>query len=199
MRRLVVLGIVLALTPYSFAQPTPAEHPAHKELRALKDELTAAFNKRDLDALLKHLHKDVVVTWQNAVVSRGHKGVRDYYDKMLVGDKSIVIDVKSAPTVAELSVLYGGENAATAIAYGTLNDEYKLRDGLEVKLDSVWSATLVKEDGRWLIADFHASTNTFDNAVMTIAVKKTMTMAGGGGIAAGLLLGIVLMLVFRRK
>jgi ketosteroid isomerase-like protein len=199
MRCLVVLGIVLALTRYSFAQSTPAEHPAHKELRALKDELAAAFSKRDLDALLKHLHKDAVVTWQNAVVSRGHKGVRDYYEKMLIGDKSIVIDVKSAPEVAELSVLHGGENPLTAVAYGTLNDQYKLRDGMEVKLDSVWSAALVKEDGRWLIADFHASTNTFDNAVMNIAVKKTMTMAGGGGAVVGLLLGIVLMFVFRRK
>jgi len=190
---------VLALTRYSFAQATPAEHSAHKELRALKDELTAAFNKRDLDALLKHVHKDAVVTWQNAVVSRGHKGVRDYYEKMLVGDKSIVIDVKSAPEVGELSVLHGGENPLTAVAYGTLNDQYKLRDGMEVKLDSVWSATLVKEDGRWLIADFHASTNTFDNAVMNIAVQKTLTIAGGGGAAVGFLLGIVLMFVFRRK
>ena len=38
-------------------------------------------------------------------------------------------------------------------------------------------ATLVKEDGKWLIVNFHRlKNNIFKNAVMDMAIKKTMWM-----------------------
>jgi ketosteroid isomerase-like protein len=168
-----------------------AEHPEHKELRAVKIAMEDAFNKKDIDGLLKHVHKNAVVTWQNAEVSRGHKGIKEYYDRMLTGDTSVLSKVEAKPELEELSILYG-EPPTTAIAYGKLKDEYKLRDGTLIKMDSRFSATLVKEEGKWLIVNFHGSTNVFGNAVMDTAIKKTMWMTAGAVGLAALLIGLII-------
>src|SRR5207237_1068932 len=83
------------------------EDPAHNELRALRDAMKEAFNKKDIDALLKHLHPDVIVTWQNGEVSKGPGAVREYYKRMLVGNNSVLVDVQADPEVTDLSLLFG--------------------------------------------------------------------------------------------
>ncbi|NDA66908.1 MAG: DUF4440 domain-containing protein, partial [Verrucomicrobia bacterium] len=51
-----------------------------------------------------------------------------------------------------------------------------------------WSATLVKENGRWLIASLHASTNLFDNVLLNLA-ERAAVLAGVACLATGLILG----------
>jgi uncharacterized protein (TIGR02246 family) len=171
------------------AEGDPKEDPAHAELRALKSELEAAFNKKDIDGILKHLHPDVVVTWQNGEVSKGPQQVRKYYERMLVGDDAVLREVKASPEVTDLSLLFGTP-ATTAVAYGKLNDHYTMRDGKHIAMDSRFSATAIKHEGRWLIVSFHGSTNVFDNAVLD-QYKRMMWWGGGGVAAAALLLGLI--------
>jgi hypothetical protein len=87
----------------------------HNELRALRADVLDAFNRKDLDALLKHVHPNVVVTWQNAEVSRGHAGIRDYYNKMMLGPNRVVDKVAASAEVDELTILYGDRNG---LAFG---------------------------------------------------------------------------------
>jgi ketosteroid isomerase-like protein len=203
MRWSLILCSTILIASSARGQPAKApEDPAHAELRAVRTSMIEAFNKRDIDGLLKHLHKDVVVTWQNAEVSRGHAGVKAYYDRTMVGDKSIVVEARAEPEVTDLSILYGGNQPNTAVAYGKLNDSYKLRDGTDLAMNSVFSVVLVKEDGRWQIVNYHASTNLFDNQVTKLAVLKSMTIAGLGGVALGALVGLLLTIAalrMRRK
>jgi ketosteroid isomerase-like protein len=172
---------------------------AHDELREVKKAMTDAFNKKDLDALLKYVHPDAVVTWQNGEVSRGPAGVRKYYERMLVGDQSVLKSVTADPEVTDLALLIGTP-PTTAVAYGKLKDHYKLRDGTEIAMDSLFSATLVKQEGRWLIVSFHGSTNVFDNSVLKVAITKTMWWTGGIAAAVALLIGLIAgRLLFGRK
>ena len=51
---------------------------------------------------------------------------------------------------------------------------------------------MVKEDGRWLIASLHVSTNIFDNIMLDMVKKYAAFVAGAVAIAclvAGLALG----------
>lgn len=174
------------------------ENPAHEELREVKKGMEEAFNKKDLDALLKYVHKDAVVTWQNGEVSRGHagetkvghKGIKEYYDRMLSGDKSILSKVEAKPDLEEFSILYG-DPPTTAVAYGKLKDKYYLRDGTTIDMDSRFSATLVKEDGKWLIVSFHGSADVFNNAVMKMAITKVMWITAGAVGLGALLVGLI--------
>lgn len=170
------------------------EDPAHEELREVKKAMTDAFNKKDIDALLKHVHPEAIVTWQNGEVSRGPEGVRKYYERMLVGEKSVLEKVTADPEMTDFAFLIGTPPVA-AVAYGKLKDHYKLRDGTEIDMNSLFSVTVAKHDGRWLIVSFHGSTNVFDNSVLKVAITKTMWWTGGIAGAAALLLGLILGLI----
>src|SRR5690348_9540060 len=80
-----------ATAPTETKEPAPAaattkeaagkEDPAHGELRKVRDGLVKAVEARDIDGVLSFLDPNVVVVWQNGETSRGHEGVRAYYNR----------------------------------------------------------------------------------------------------------------------
>ena len=187
----LVLAFVLLALP-AFAQeeeagsPNPGDADAtHDELRALRDGIVRAINEREIDAVLPYLHPEIVVTWQNAEVSRGHDGVREYYQRMMEGPARIVSNFEFAVKAEELTILHGDD---TGIAFGNSTEKFELARGLTFEHRGRWSATLVKDDGRWLLAGFHASTNLFDNPLLAL-VRKTRLWVGIVAFLVGTLLG----------
>ena len=183
----------VALAP---AAMSPADiETTHQALRALRDGLVRAVNAGDLDGVLSYLHPNVVVTFENAEVCRGHKGVRDYFNRMMTGPDRVVRAYHITPTVDELTILYGDD---AGVAFGSEVDDFDLTSGMKFQLKGRWTATLVKENGRWLIASFHASTNLFDNALLDLT-KKTMTWVAVGALVLGLVAGFVAARVLGRR
>jgi hypothetical protein len=183
--KLIIFALALLAPGWLSAQErnSATENPAHQELRQLRDGLLAAMNKGDIEASLSFLHTNVVITWHNAEVSRGHDGVRAYNDRVMKGPNKLVESFHCDVRVDELTSLYGD---ATGICYGSSIENFKLVGGKELNLKGRWSATLIKENGRWLVASLHASTNVFDNAMLDIAKK-----AGWIGAMFSLVIGIV--------
>lgn len=165
--------------------PPPNDEAVHNELRALRDGLMAAVNKGDIDRELTFLDTRVVLTAPNNQVSRGHDGVRAYWAKMTTGPGRVVESFHCEVTVDDLTTLYGGD---TGVAFGSANQHYKLTSGLKLDVTTRWTATLVKENGRWLIASLHVSASLFDNPLLS-AAKQTAWWAGGIALLAGLLIG----------
>lgn len=198
----ILLPGLCAADEHSF---TPAQAEViHNELRALRDAMLAAWETRDIDALLAHVDDNVVVTWQNAEVNRGHDGLRKFYLEVIDGDSPILADINSELEVTDLSILHGED---TAVAFGTMRDEITLNEalarapflgaGAPIVMLSQWTATLVKREGQWKLASYHTSNDVFDNAVLGIALAGTRTAAYfAGGI--GVIAGIVLMLLIPR-
>lgn len=183
------IGILLTLvssclvSPAATTDTNSALVATHNEIRAMRDGLMEAVNKGDIEHELTFLTTNVVVTWHNAEVSRGREGVRDYYNRMMNGPNKVVADFHAEINVDELTILYG-EN--TGIAFGSSIEHFKLANGGSFDLKGRWTTTMVKENGRWLIASLHVSTNIFDN-VMLDMVKKYAIYGGciafvvGGG------------------
>ncbi len=147
--------------------------------------MQAAIAENDIERQLTFMHPDVVVTWHNAEVSRRREGVREYLQRMLEGPDKVVAHYGADLTVDELSILHGDR---TAISWGSALEHFELSNGTRFDLPARWSATLVKEDGQWLIASLHASDNLFDNPMLA-AVKRIAFWAGGICSVAGLLVG----------
>ena len=179
--RLIAVALAWLFPFATYAQ----EDPAHIELRALRDGLLAGMNSGDIESQIKFLHPNVVVTWHNAEVSRGHDGVRKYLDRMLHGSTKVVEKFGAEVAVDELSILYGGD---TAIAFGSAQEHFTLAGGKQFDFTGRWSATLVKEGGTWLIANLHTSDNIFDNPLLNTA-KKSLAWVGGGALLVGVLGG----------
>jgi uncharacterized protein (TIGR02246 family) len=167
---------------------TPADEATHNELRALRDGVLDAMSKGDIERELSYFHPNVVVTWHNAEVSRGRDGVRKYLRRMLEGPDRMVDRFKADVNVDELTILYGGD---TGISYGSAVEHFTLKGGRNLALPARWSATLVKEGDRWLIASLHASDNLFDNPLLNM-VRRIAWWAGGLCLLAGFGLGFML-------
>jgi ketosteroid isomerase-like protein len=180
---LALLGAARAAEPDS-----AAVEQLHNDLRKLKTEVEAAMNKGDIDGVLKHAHKDVVLTSLNGGGGRGHAKVREYNDKLMKGQARTVESVSITFTPDELSLIYGGD---TAISWGSSVGKYKLVGGAEYEINSRWTSTLVREEGRWQIASFHISANLFDNPVLS-ALTKTLYWAAGIAALVALILGFLI-------
>jgi ketosteroid isomerase-like protein len=193
---LLMICASVGASPDQGSTKVAPEDPAHNELRALRNNLKEAINKNDIDALLTHLDKDVVITWMNGEVSRKPQGVREYIERMTKGDKRLVNSYTTEPEVDELTHLYGD----TGVATGHSKDHFVLTDGSDFVVETRWTATLVKKDGKWLVAGFHASTNMFDNPVLDIAVRRTATWVGAAAGVGGGVIGLGIgWLLFRRR
>ena len=182
---IAVLTATTILTP---GRVPAQEDPAHAELRAFRTAVVEAIKTGDIDAAIKYVHPDVVVTWQNNEVCRGHAGLREFFERM---GKNAFKSYKVEPTPDDLTILYGGD---TGISFGHSVGSYELM-GKEFEFDNRWSATLVKENGNWLLASYHVSLNALDNPILG-AAKKALYAVGGAGVAVGAILGF---LIGRRK
>jgi ketosteroid isomerase-like protein len=162
----------------------------HQELREATKSMSEAFRNKDLDSLLKHVHKKVVVVWQNGEVSNGHDGIRKNYERILAGPSSVMDKAEIDPKLADSIVLHGSP-ADAAVVFGDLNDVYTLRDGTTFAMKSRFSATFAKQDDQWLVVAFHASADVWDNDILKTAVGKSMWLAGGISGIAALIAGII--------
>src|SRR5262245_11857398 len=163
------------------------EDPVHNELRALRDGLLAATNKGDVDAMLSFCHPNIRFTTPDGRVHRGHEGVRKYLDEMMKGPDAYVKSFKADVNVDELTLLYGDD---TGIATGTSVDQFEVAGGNKFQLTDRWSATLVKENGKWLVADYHTAASVFNNPLLDLA-KRSVYWAGGIGLVLGLAGGVL--------
>jgi ketosteroid isomerase-like protein len=173
---------------------SPEEEATHNELRALRDDLVDAVIKGDIDRQLKYADDDIVTTWQNGKVARGREGLLKFLKELQGSNGKVFQGYKQPPEPAELSILHGGD---TAISYGTSVATFQVA-GQTFDLTNHWTATLVKENGKWLMASYHVSGDLLDNPVLN-AAKNCLYLAGGVGAVAGLVLGLILAKLFRRK
>ena len=67
------------------------------------------------------------------------------------------------------SIFHGGD---TGISFGETVANYNLF-GKDYEIKSRWTATLVKENGKWLLAAYHISMNTLDNPLLTVLGHPT--------------------------
>jgi ketosteroid isomerase-like protein len=183
-----LLTCPLASAQTAPAAPTASASPAdadHEALRTLRTELVDAITKGDFDRVLASVHPDVVITWQNNEVCRGHAGLREFFNRM---GKDAFKGYKTPPTPDGLTLLHGGDTGVsvgeTVAAYNLLGSSYEMK--------SRWTATVVKQDDRWLLAGYHISMNVLDNPILT-AAKGSLYGVGAAaafaGLAAGFLFG----------
>jgi uncharacterized protein (TIGR02246 family) len=182
---LVFLACSVPITAQMAGQP---EARAHEALRELRRSMVAAIQANDLDALVTHLQKDVVVTFMDGTTCHGPQEVHDYLAKMTRGPNHLVASYQPNVVVDSLTHLYGD----TGVAFGHSDYHFVLTDGREFTVTCRWTTTLVKTDGTWRMASFHASGNLFDNPVLSMAMRQVAWVFGGLSGAIGLLLGLLM-------
>lgn len=174
-----------AQTPAADSAPASDVETTHEALRALKNDAQETFNRvgmsgsrEDLDKLLTLVADGVILVPMNGQTAIGKQGIVDYFERTMTGPNRTVQAVHHDFEVAELTTLYGDD---TGVAYGTTKGSYALTGGMNLEVNANWTATMVKQDGRWLLASFQFGPSIFDNPLLTRAVRS---MYWGVGIAA---------------
>lgn len=162
------------------------------ELDHFRDDLFHAFNKGDYkDMLEKYCHQDVIATWQDGTTSKGHAEVLAEFAKL----KTFIEKMTANPNTDKRLILNDGK---LVIASGNMKDEYTLSGKGNVSLNSRWEATLIYDDGHWVLVGFSASTDAFDNEVIDLKLKKATYTSGGIAAVVGLLVGIAIAFLVAR-
>jgi uncharacterized protein (TIGR02246 family) len=186
---------VLAQTAPAAPSPAASQESIHNEIRAIRDEILAAIAKGDFDAIVPHLHPNVVFTPMNNDVRRGPEEVRAYFNRMLKGPDAVLKSVRFDMKVDRLTDLYGD----TGLAFGDSDAVYTLRNGIDLPVKTRWTCALVRQDGRFKIAAFQASPNAFDNSILLQKTRAASFRGAGIGAVVGLLVGLILAIPLRRR
>lgn len=84
-----------------------------------------------------------------------------------------------------------------AVARGSTKERYELADGRGFDIDGRWTATAVKENGRWTVLAVHSGVNFLDNPVVNAIERHSLTFAAGTA-AVGAVIGFLLGFFIRR-
>lgn len=175
------LFLILALAFPFRPAPTAEEDPAHLELHALREKALGALAQSDLAAEVACLRPDAIVTWQNGEVTLGRDAARAFLERGLVGPEKFAEKFAAEVSVEEIRLL---EDGKLALAVGAAQEHFTLSGGQQFDFAGRWSATLVKENGEWLIANLHSSENVFDNPMLS-RLKAIIPWIGSGGLLVG--------------
>lgn len=184
MKRLSVLLLLLGLSLSGQAQEREQDRAMMRDMLA---EIEQALNDQDFEAILRHTHEDVVITYYNAEVTRGHAAAREYFERMIKGSNAVVKEYSTRGEVSAPAVFHGD----TAVAYGTTVENYKLAAGLEFTLNGRWSTTMLKVGDEWKVIALHFSSNLFDNPLLNNANRGVWISASVAFVVAVILMLIV--------
>ncbi len=162
----------------------------HSELRALRETMQRAMNEQNIDAILENVDKNIVFSTMNGDVLHGQNNLRAYFEKMMKGPDRIVDSVTTHFVTDAPSILYEND---IAIAFGHSDDIYELAIGKTFTVRPIWSATMIRRNGSWKIANFHYSVNMFDNPILD-AQRQLIWIIG----IAGIIFALVTFLIGRR-
>jgi hypothetical protein len=167
----------------------------HDTLRKLMVDATAALNDLDSATLVKYLAEGFVLTFADQTVVTDPAQLDGYIAHYFTGENAPLKSVNFVPEATEKVRFI---DSRTGVVYGTSADTYTLADDKNLVLDTHWTATVIKEDGHWLVQTFHAGVNMLDNPILE-ATSQGGLISGGIALIVGLVTGAFLMRIFRRS
>jgi ketosteroid isomerase-like protein len=174
-RILMTLLCLAPIVPLSAAGGSGTEED-HEELRKLLTLVKEATDQNRAELLKPYLHEDFVMTVLNQQVAVGRDGLEKLFDDWFQQEgaplKSLVIEPAATVPTRIVDDRFG-------TVYGTSADTYELADGDKFVFNSHWTATVLKEDGRWKVVTVHVGVDPLDNPLIN-AYRKAM---GLGGVA----------------
>src|SRR5262245_9269049 len=152
-------------------------------LDAFRKGLFTAFNEGKYQEMLeKHVLPDAIAVWEDGNLTKGHAEILAEFDKL----SKIITKIQVDPTIDHRLVF---DNGKTVISAGKLRDTYLLKGGQQVALDSVFTVTLVKQEGKWMLASFNGVADAFDNQVIDLSMQQQRIWSAGIGLLVGLAVG----------
>jgi ketosteroid isomerase-like protein len=186
---LFLLAITAAIAQQD---PQAADHAA---LRKLKDDVLTAINNRNLAEVDAMLHKPFLSTVITQESFNETDRLRGWFDNLFSRPLLRLRHFHIEAEADEMAQIYTG---TFAVARGATKERYELADGRGFDLDGRWTATAIRDNGRWKVLAIHTGTNFLDNPVINAVERNTLTFAAIGAVA-GIIIGFLLGFFIRRR
>jgi hypothetical protein len=167
----------------------------HEELRLLLRSARDAANAKNFDALKPLFYDKFTITTVDQQVFTDLDKFKAYFASMFSGDKAPLKSITFNPEADALTEFVGDN---IGVSHGTSTDTYAFSDGDTRTMTSRWTATLIKDNGKWKILNLHFGTNLLDNPVVN-TMKSSLYKVGGIAGVVGLIVGFGLAWVMRRR
>lgn len=183
--RLLVLLLAFMGWPMAAmsAETTDPHAEDRKQLLQVFSEIEKGINEQNIERMVAQMDQNATVIWLNAEASRGHADIKAYYKRMVGAGDAILKKYTTTAKVSAPARFFGD----IAVADGTMVDEFFPIRRDYFKMNSNWSVTCAKLDGKWKVVHLHLSANVFNNNLLD-EVKQMVWYAGAGGLLAGLVL-----------
>lgn len=185
---MLAAALLLSSAATEAADSKTGSEADHAELRTLLTSITDAINVGDIKILTPHLHQPFSATLIDQQLVTTPAELQTYFDEWVGGEGAFIRKVVITPEVDALTEIYDGK---FGIARGGNLEQYDLATGKSYTLKSRWTATVIKDDGKWKLLALHTGVNFVDNPVMAAVAGEGVTFGLVGG-AAGLLAGLLL-------
>ena len=195
MNKFLLTGFSLVLFSFTaFAQEEDAA--IHEELRGLLSGIQQAINEERYGDLAQYFHQDMTVTTITQEILTSPDEIEPYFEKWF-GEGGYLDSLVMTLEADELTRL--NADKTLGIVFGSGTEDYVLSDTRSFPMKTRWTATVaVGDDGAWRILSIHLGTNFLDNPILSAAEGSVRTFAIGGAIA-GLLIGLLLSFLWRRR
>jgi hypothetical protein len=171
-----------------------ANQVIHEELRGLLQGIQQAVNEERYNDLAPFFHENLRVTTINQEMISSRDEIGEYFDRWF-GPEGFLQKVEMELVADTTTELYGDQSFGIVRGYGI--EKYVLSDSRAYEMQTRWTATVLKSsDNKWRILTLHIGTNFLDNPILDEAENSLMYFAGGG-LLAGILLMLALMLIRR--
>ncbi len=173
-----------------------ADHAIHEELRDLLSGIEAAVNSERYGDLAQYFHENLTITPINQEVISTRAGIEPYFNKWF-GPGGYLKSIKMTLEADDLTEFYA--DGGIGIVRGSGDEDYVLSDKRTFHMKTRWTATVILDsDGKWRILALHIGTDFLDNPILSVA-EDSAKYFGAGGAIAGLLLGLLVAFVWRRR
>lgn len=194
-RAFCIALVLLAVPVAALAQAPKPEEQDHAMLRALLVKGAEALNTRKFDAIAPSLDAGFTIITVDNQKLVGLDAFKNYYASLFDGPSALFNKIEFKVTADDLTRFL---DPTTGIVYGVSEETYTFKDGDVRKMKTRWSAVTRKDGSDWKLVNVHFSTSVIDNPVLD-AARSFTTKAAAGAAAIGLVLGIALMALLRRR
>jgi hypothetical protein len=167
----------------------------HEQLRALLRTAKEAVNAKNFDALKPLFHEKFSITTVDQKVFINFEDFKAHFATLLTGTNAPLKSITFNPEADALTEFVGDN---IGLSHGFSTDTYNFSDGDTRTMNSRWTATLIRDNGKWKILNLHIGANILENPV-TEAAKGYVYKVGIGAGIGGLLLGFILAWILRGK
>ena len=187
-----ILSVLVFTVNFASAQESEKDHDVLRQMLRIGTE---ALNTGNLDAFKTILNEPFFITTSNQKTFTDLSGFKSYYEELFSGSnaplKSLNLDPK-----AEIKTTFITENVG--ICHGTSNDTFVFKNGKAKKMITKWTATVVKNNDNWKLANLHLAVDAFDNPMLE-SMRQAVYLAGGIGFVVGLIFLWIIMFFTRKN